>query len=112
MKGQLHIIYPDKPVEVRFVSYPVAFEEYQRILGGSIEVIRQWDHHVNYGGAMVPCLALCNEEAPMMGWAFNLHATAIWQFISRTKGIKHDQRLTGPVVVVMGDQEFLESVLD
>lgn len=112
MKGILHIIFPDKPVEVRMVSAPVSFDELQRIVGGSVEVIQLWDHHLDFGGQMRSCIALCNDEAPMTGGMFNLYATAVWQFICRSKGKKHDQRLTGPVVVCMGDQEFLESVLD
>ena len=113
MKGQLHIIYPDKPIEVRLISHPIEFSEYENILGvGAIDVIQGWDHHLDFGGVMRRCIVLVNDEAPMMGKQFNLTATAIWQFIMKTKGEKQDRRLTGPVVVCMGDEEFLDNVLN
>lgn len=112
MKGQLHIIYPDKPVEVRMVSHPIDQIELENILGiGGIDVVSSWDHHLDFGGVMRRCLVLVNDDAPMIGRQFNLTATAIWQFIAKTKGEKHDKRLTGPVVVCMGDEEFLDNVL-
>lgn len=114
MKGQVHIVYPDKPIEVRLMSHPLDSNELENILGqiGVIDVVSNWEQHLDFGGVMRPALVLWNAEAPMLAQPFNLAATALWQFIAKVTGNPHDNRLTGPVVICMGDQEFLENIIN
>lgn len=113
MRGQLLIIHPDKPIEVRLVSHPVPLDEYKHILDDDIEIVPHWDQHMDYGGTLRKAIVLVGAEgiyrpSPSM----NFYATALWHYVAASKGLHILHSLTGPVVVCMGDDEFLESVLD
>jgi len=94
----------------------------QRTVGGYIEAIPHFST-ISSKGVTVPCIAYCNEEGKLKGLPTNWVATMVWhdalKRIEREDGTRMFPRglldedgvardvLTGPIIVVAGDREFL-----
>jgi hypothetical protein len=112
MRGQLTIVYPDKPMELRLLGYPPNFADLQMIVGGTVQIVPHWDQNVDFDGVFRQATVIVNEDAPAMGLQVNHWATAMWHFVARAKGHRINQPLTGPVVIATGDDEFLNAFLE
>ncbi len=116
MRGILHYVYPDRPMDVMNLSVPPDFTKFQSDVGGDIEIIRGWDQHYTFSGGLVPATVLCNIDGVGLKLPFNFWATAAWQSILGAKGDRllrplNTFRLYGTVIIVTGDIEFLDAIL-
>lgn len=74
--------------------------ELQQLVGGYIQIVPRFNI---FNGEL--CVAYCDEEAAMKDVMANAQATELWQSQSGHKG-----RLKGPVVILYGDDEFMEAL--
>jgi hypothetical protein len=76
------------------------------INGGSLETVPYFNKFV-MDGQSHRCVAFCDEDGKGKGLRFNVVATALWQ-----EGLTQpiDDWLAGPVVVLFGDNEFMEAI--
>jgi hypothetical protein len=86
------------------LSRRVELSELQAGVGGFIETVPNLTTY-RHEGKRVACFAFCNEEGKLNSLPLNERATAIWQSQFRTSDV-----LVGPVVIVFGDQEFMDNV--
>lgn len=101
MKGSLITLRADGGRAVKTFDRPVQLSELQRAVGGYIEEIPRFDR---WDGQ--PCAAFCNDEGKLKGLRLNHDATTVW----RTLNPATSDVLVGDVVVVIGDDEFLEAL--
>ncbi len=111
MRGTMDIIHPNQPMEHRFVSKVPKTAELEQILGGLPDIIPHWDQHINWFGNLVPALVVANNDYRDPIQPFNYYATAVWHYVSRAAGHPSATRITGPVVILTGDDEFMDSLL-
>ncbi len=69
----------------------------QRIVGGYIERVPEWDSHTG-----IPCSVYCNEEGKLHGLPMNPRATGFWW---AHMGQRVDDVLVGNVVMCAGFRE-------
>jgi hypothetical protein len=88
----------------------------QKIVGGSIEAVPYFDT-IERGGAIVSCVAFCNEDGKFTGLAVNADATALWdaalarQCLSRFDEVgRAKDYLVGAIAVVFGDEAFMRDL--
>lgn len=107
MKGEAFIYRPEtEAIERMTFSGPVPLEIITQAVGGHIEAVPFWSR---YHGKR--CVAFCNEEGKLHGLAFNEHATVAWFAaigVQRTRML--NDVLVGPVIVLTGDEEFMETL--
>lgn len=103
MKGEVIVIYPDKPTETRALTAPPELESLQRYVGGWIEKVPAFD---NYEGKM--CIVLCNEEGKLKQLPINVKATELWS--KANGGVRLGDVLVGTVLIITGDREFMEEL--
>jgi len=75
----------------------------QTLVGGDIEAVPMW---VSLPDGRA-CVAFCNEEGKLDELPFNPLATAAWYRAARQP---MGDELVGTVVVVFGDEEFMEAL--
>jgi Domain of unknown function (DUF3846) len=85
----------------------------QGAVGGYIEVVPQFDN-VRFGEGIERCRAFCNEHGKLQNLAFNEAATEAWEQALPT-GLRNPSGawldyLVGTVVVVFGDDEFMDAL--
>lgn len=109
MKGRILTYTPGIPVpsELEISSTP-KLEELQSRVGGYIEKIPCW--LTMRDGS--PCVAFCNEEGKLDGMPVNEAATLAWlEALERATGSREcNDVLVGPVIVITGDAELMESL--
>lgn len=110
MRGSIEVVWPDKLSDLHTTSRPPTTAYFEQLLGGLPDIIPYWDQWINAYGVLVPATALRAGDAPADA-LFNLRATAYWSYVAATKGQKIQRRLTGPVVILYGDEDFMESAL-
>ncbi len=110
MKGELLVLYPSKPPERRQYLGPVPTDILSELVGGSLAVIPLFDHIITFDGVPSKAQAFCNSEAYMLDLQDNFWANAIWHYILRSKGEQRLMSLKGPVVIVTGDEDFMEQL--
>jgi hypothetical protein len=115
MRGTALIYSPgiDQP-EVHQFRIPPSLEFLQKAVGGHIEAIPGFAR-IKYGGETRACAAFCNEEGKLEGLSPNYRATALWHAVLPAPGLLgRDSKLLdilcGPVIVLFGDAEFMESL--
>lgn len=85
----------------------------QKRVDGYIEIVPGFDH-VEHAGAIRRCVAFCNEEGKLKRMPFNRIATEYWDQalpdgLRRPSGELVDA-LVGPIVVLFGDDEFMDAL--
>lgn len=110
MIGTYHILYPNKARELRsFLTEPDT-DALSEAVNGLLEPLPYFDHWIDETGLIKPCVVFVNQEAHFLNLLFNFPATAFWHYVARSKGERVTQRLHGTVVIVSGDDEFLEAL--
>ena len=117
MKGTLVILGTDGTIDRREVENPDnLFRTLQNEVGGYIEMVPYWKTYRDQGERK-PCVAVCNEEGKLNGLPPNPLATALWHValkeqmnIDLPKFAGDLDHLVGQIVVVMGDEEFMEEL--
>ena len=118
MRGTMLILRPDEPVpEVKQYARPVTLEELQSAVGGYIEEIPGF-RSIGYGGTVMNCVALANENGKQKKLPLNEQATWAWEMALRRRGASlrmpgtdnASDHLVGTVIVLFGDREFSESL--
>jgi hypothetical protein len=118
MKGTLVILGTDGSIDRRDVESPTnLFRTLQKEVGGYIEMVPYFKSFYDEG-EYKPCVAVCNEDGKLTGLPPNQLATAIWHAVLRKDPTLVDlplaggqlDSLVGPVVVVMGDEEFMDEL--
>lgn len=110
MRGELRIYRPGNPAvaKVRVLDRAAGLEDLQGAIdGGLIEVV-SFLRKVVIEGASRPCIAFCDEEGKLKHLSFNEAATKLW--VDALGGHPLTDVLVGPVVVCVGDTEFLRSL--
>ena len=122
MKGTM-LIYrpevPDQPYrldrkadERREFDHAPKLDELKRALnGGWLESVPYFDT-IEFEGAERKCWVLCDEEGKLKDLAYNKRATALWATALMRHGMTGPMGdvLCGPVVVLFGDDEFMEAL--
>lgn len=102
MDGCATIIHPDgvrRTIHLR--GAPPDYEALREWMnGGMLEAI---GHFSTFEGA--PCHAFCDEEGKLKHLAYNNYATQLWY----AQVGRIDDVLVGPVIILSGDQEFLDA---
>jgi hypothetical protein len=107
MKGKLTILRPGKKQEIVEMTSPLRLQLMNDIAGGDIEQIPYWS---TYEGE--ECVVFGNTNAKMNKLQVNKSANADWHDARVREGIKGkpEDELRGPIVIVTGDAEFMETV--
>lgn len=81
--------------------------------GGYIEVVPGF-RTIVHCGVRHDCVAFCDENGKINGQPINLIATNIWHAVLPPPGLIRDgalvDHLVGQVIVVFGDQEFMDAL--
>jgi hypothetical protein len=123
MKGTMLIIKPESLVaEESTLSIAPRMHELQRMVGGWLEAVPGFSS-IMHGGQLHHCFALCNEEGKLDRSTFpgqtsrrgplppNEIATALYQAAAARNPLSvFPDILLGTVVVLFGDQEFMEAL--
>lgn len=85
----------------------------QNHVDGYIQVVPGFDH-IEHCGQIHRCVAFCNEEGKLKGMGLNRVATEAWEQALPT-GLRNPKGelldlLVGPIVVLYGDEEFMEAL--
>jgi len=101
----------DPPIIVELSAPPDA-QMLHKAVGGYLELV-PWFNTI----AGKRCVAFCDEEAKLKNRPPNRRATIIWQTALKAQGASlYDESgnyldyLAGPVVVIFGDDELMESL--
>ena len=88
-------------------SRPVTLDELQGWVGGIIEVVPAWTEHRGK-----PCVVFCNEEGKLRVPPLpeNQAANYFWRQEQMRQGIRIDDVLVGDIVIVQGDQAFMDEL--
>jgi hypothetical protein len=105
MRGRAIIIMPEagSRVEEHEFDGPVPLPFLRAVIGGPIEPILFWDLHKSK-----PCAAFCREDGAEL--PINPLATAMWMRDTGVTKLGKDNFITGPVVILIGDADFLEAL--
>jgi hypothetical protein len=85
--------------------------------GGYVEIVPRFNR-IEYNGEITHCVVFCDEDGKRKGLPVNIEATGLWQIALRLVGhpglYTPDGRLydylVGQILVVMGDEEFMEEL--
>lgn len=113
MKGQMIVIPDSKDGTLKVTDFdnPPTLEQMQAALGGYLEAVPFFDELIQ-GSRADKCVVFCDEDGKLKkGLKENTRATAAWKvvFEKRTRHTLTD-RLVGPVIVLVGDDEFLAAL--
>ena len=105
MKGEALIYRPDatEPERREVPGGEALLPVLQELVGGFIEPVPLWKQMPD-GRA---CWVLCNEEGKIRNLPLNVAATDAWYSAAK---INVGDTLLGTVVVVFGDEEFMEAL--
>jgi hypothetical protein len=82
----------------------------QALLMGLPDLLPYWDQWIDPYGKMRPAIAVRSGETDVHA-DINVRASAYWQYVAAAKGHKHQLYITGPVIVFVGDDDYMEQVL-
>jgi hypothetical protein len=108
MKGTMLVIYPasfaTRLVDIDGRPEPDIIKG--GLDGGSLEMVPYFDK-ISLGGTVHRCVAFCDEDGKNKGLRLNVVATTVWQ-----RGLPSpiDDWLAGPVVILFGDDEFMNDI--
>src|SRR5262245_29588542 len=108
MKGWVEFLRVDHEPKTFAMQRPLTLERASMLVGGPIEVVPRWDH-VEHDGQRYAAVALCHEEGKLEGLPLNVTATQRWANVlgMRVSDLARIDVLSGNVVVVFGDDEFM-----
>lgn len=118
MRGTMLIFQPYemRPRVVEFKKAPTLEELKNGIGGGYLELVPGF-RTVVHAGAVMDCVAFCDEDGKLNGLDVNNPATIAWDQALRRNGnglLRADGRavdwLVGLVAVLFGDKEFMEAL--
>lgn len=81
----------------------------QKAVGGNIEIVPYLDEFVT-PNSRLKCVAFCNEEGKLNSLPSNFIANVIWAACLDTKKLNMFDNLCGDVVILWGDDEFMDSI--
>jgi hypothetical protein len=90
---------------------PATLRELRAALGGGyLEMVPHFDSF-EFGGEFHPCVAFCDEGGKLAGLPVNERATQLWAEALARDGaqLRHDF-LVGPVLIVIGDEDFMQAL--
>lgn len=104
MKGTMEILRADGTRETRTYACPIPVEDMQEAVDGYIEPVRRngmdwWHEGGVVGNPRHRFVAFCNEEGLLRSMPLNKQASEIFR-----------SALVGPVIVIYGDKEFMDSL--
>lgn len=102
MAGIMTIIKADGGLEKKALDTAPKLEALQAAVGGYIEVVPYFDTYLGQ-----KAVAYCNEDGKLKGLPVNEQATRFWGYALRPVMPLFDV-LVGDVVVLTGDEEFLQ----
>jgi Domain of unknown function (DUF3846) len=111
MQGKMFIIRENGDITMRHLTKPPELRELQMGVSspvandggiGFIEAIPNFDM---YDGQR--CRAFCNEEGKLNCLPLNVAATSAW---CQSVGSAVGDVLVGPIVILIGDEEFMEAL--
>lgn len=106
MRGKLTIIGVDGVVTTTEVTTSPTLEQMQEAVGGYIERVPYLDSYQD-----VPCIAFCNEEGKNKNMPYNPTAQQIWvEAVRKTIPSPLWDTLVGPILILTGDEEFMDSL--
>jgi hypothetical protein len=126
MRGTALVYRPGSPLpEVTEFTESPEMEFLRACVQGWLELVPSFDS-IEYGDKVRRCVVFCNEEGKLDRLAFNQHATLLWDRAMR-RALDDDSRplypnglrapnggladvLVGPVLVLVGDQQFIDSL--
>jgi hypothetical protein len=93
---------------------PLTLEELQTVIGGNVQAVPSFST-IAFGGVVMDCIALCNEDGKRDHLPINQGATVAWERALRRVGLQllDDKTktptdfLVGNVAVIFGDREFM-----
>ena len=118
MRGTMLILRPHeaRPEVKQFARAPTLDELKTAIGGGYLEAIPGF-FSIGYGGTVMNCVAMCDEDGKRRKLAINDAATIAWEHALRRQGstlLTRDgtttDHLVGNVIVLFGDREFTEAL--
>ena len=115
MQGAIYFIPHQPGTPHRYVPYdhPISLKDVEALVGEPVELIPELET-VQQRGALRSCLAYAPRFTGSNPEDVNQWANVLWRIsLSRKYGPKHcdpQHTLTGNVVVVSGDEEFLDAL--
>jgi hypothetical protein len=112
MNGKMYVFTPgdDQPKMIEIVGPPTLDWLKRHLDGGYLESVPGFDWFVEPGTEVsVRCVAFCDEDGKGKGLPLNVEATTHW-FESMGTNLYHLDYLVGPVLVVVGDDEFMDAL--
>jgi hypothetical protein len=115
MQGTLHLIPadPGTPHQLTKFDRPVSLLELQATVGGFVETIPHFNS-IQRNGDHVRCVAYRGTDARAEELSPNHWANLLWILsLRRIHGAEHPHQediLCGPILIVTGDPQFMESL--
>lgn len=100
MRGKITKIDVDGTETVKEYAAAIPLSDLQEGVGGYIEIIPAFD---SFRGG--PCVVFGNEEGKIRDLPVNVKATTHWR-----ENVRTNDYLTGSVVIVTGDDEFMSEL--
>lgn|SRR5262245_48813296 len=107
MEGMATIIKENGRIDVVKFKEPVKLGFLQTAVGGSIETVPYFSSYNR-----MRCVAFCNEEGKLKKMEVNTEANKEWLMARARAGMEPDldDILVGPIVIIQGDDEFMEKL--
>lgn len=105
MQGRVTTITADGRFIVHDYDSSPALNDLQEAVGGYLETI---PFFTSFEGA--PCIAFCDEEGKLKRKFTNVQASQLWASSLAEQGRRPWDILVGDVIVITGDEEFMESL--
>ena len=91
---------------------PPTLEQLRAAIGGGyIELVPYWQT-INHRRETHRCVAFCDEHGKGNGLPLNGYATVLWRFAQTAVGVKLSDYLVGPVIIIYGDDELMEAMMN
>ena len=111
MKGTMVIIPVTGPEQRIELTEPPETGAIHNAVGGFFESVPYFTEYGTPDGT-VHCVAFCNEEGKIKNLAYNDRANKLWTrlMVLKQGRAPYPDFLVGPVVILYGDDEFMESI--
>lgn len=115
MSGTMMIIKPPadvgKTCSIEYVSLETCtLDPLRDAVGGSVELVPYFTL-IKLDGKCHKCVAFCNEDGKALGLGRNTLADLLWMMARAVDHVsEYPDCLVGPVVVLYGDETFMESI--
>jgi hypothetical protein len=117
-KGTIVQLNPDGSRNEIAIDGPPTLDKLKDAIGGGYMELVPLFNSIEHGGAVVPCVAFCDEDGKLKHMPLNRPATALWQQALLRAGhpglITPDGKvadvLVGTIAVVFGDKRFMAAL--